>query len=254
MGTVLIKKFLPRFLFVGVLALALTPLLTYAADFVPLAPIPNLDTSENATIGSYVNSVFLLVISVAAMLAVIRIVIGGFQYMTQTASVTKTASAVNTIRDAVIGLLLLLGSFVILSTVNEQILSLDALNFTKLGPSQAVQDAIKNADEAALARQKEVAEGAQNFSKNFQTTDYAGIVVTESVADGTNLTGSEIKQYLSACTQNNPGATATQKRARVCKTSSGSEVSRVGAFVCNPGEEYTGKTKTFLYCTKPDGG
>lgn len=211
MGTVLIKKFLPRFLFVGVLALALTPLLTYAADFVPLAPIPNLDTSENATIGSYVNSVFLLVISVAAMLAVIRIVIGGFQYMTQTASVTKTASAVNTIRDAVIGLLLLLGSFVILSTVNSQILGLDALNFTKLGPSQAVQDAIKDEENlrkgsrvfleplAADAYARSCTQGGGTL--NLGTTlvcQFKGTKRYQPISDPKSCTGK--KGYLVSCT------------------------------------------------------
>lgn len=126
------SRLLPIALAVMVVLLVLAPSLAFAADFVPLAPIPNLDTSEDATLGSYINSVFLLIISVSAMLAVIRIVIGGFQYMTQTASVTKTASAVNTIRDAAIGLLLLLGSFIILSTLNREIVDLQSLNFSGL--------------------------------------------------------------------------------------------------------------------------
>lgn len=131
--------------------LLITPFVVFGADeFVPLAPIPNLDTGSNATLGSYINSLFFLIISVAAMLAVIKVVIGGFQYMTQTSSTSATAKARETIRDAIIGLILLLSSYLILSIINPQILSLESLRFSALSPSGQVQSLIeKNRQEAA---------------------------------------------------------------------------------------------------------
>lgn len=127
------------------------PLFAVAQEFVPLAPIPGLDTSDDATLASYINSVFYLLIAVAAMLAVIRIVIGGFQYMT-TEAVTTKGEAVKTIREAVFGLLLLLGTWVILATVNQDIVNLEALRFTELGPSDQVQQGINESRAEAQAR------------------------------------------------------------------------------------------------------
>ncbi len=138
------------FAFTITLLAALPALVLGADEFVPLAPIPNLDTGPNASLGSYINSLFLLIISVAAMLAVIKVVIGGFQYMTQTSSSAATSKARETIRDAIIGLILLLSSYLILSIVNPQILSLEALRFSALSPSGEIQSLIeKNRQEAA---------------------------------------------------------------------------------------------------------
>lgn len=233
------------------LVLLIAPVVALGADnFVPLAPIPNLDTGSNATLGSYINSLFFLIISVAAMLAVIKVVIGGFQYMTQTSSTSATAKARETIRDAIIGLILLLSSYLILSIVNPQILSLEALRFSALGPSDSVQGAIQQNREDALERQAEIEAGANAFAQNFTTNDVGGIVMTESVADGTNLSESERRQYLRACTQQNPGATAQKKTSKTCRhRETGAVINRVGALFCVGNEESIGQ-KTLLVCSK----
>ena len=106
-----------------------------AGEFRPLAPIPNLDTGQDATLGSYINSVFFLVISIAAMLAVLRIVLGGFQYMTQEA-VSQQQQARQTIQNAVVGLLLLLGVYLILTTINPEILNFNALRSSLSGVAE----------------------------------------------------------------------------------------------------------------------
>lgn len=236
------------------LVLLIAPVVALGADnFVPLAPIPNLDTGSNATLGSYINSLFFLIISVAAMLAVIKVVIGGFQYMTQTSSTSATAKARETIRDAIIGLILLLSSYLILSIVNPQILSLESLRFSALGPSDTVQGAIQQNRADALKRQAEIEAGAKAFAENFTTTDIGGIVRTESVVDGTDLTESEKRQYLRACTQKNQGAIAEKKTSRTCENrTTKAIVNRVGALFCNSGEAAVGQ-KIYLYCTKPSG-
>jgi len=119
---------------IALLALTILPVLATAATmvgqdpnaiFVPLAPIPVLNEGYES-LPDYLNAVFSLVIGVGAILAVIMIVYNGLQYMTQEA-VTEKKDAIGSIRGAVLGLLLLLGSFLILFVINPEILELNAL-------------------------------------------------------------------------------------------------------------------------------
>jgi len=112
--------------------LLLLPVGVFAAegDFVSLVSIPNVNYNSDSLV-EYINSIFTLVISLAAMLAVLRVITGGFQYMTSEALGAKS-EARETIQGAVFGLILLVGSWLILYTVNPQILDLSGLKFQTL--------------------------------------------------------------------------------------------------------------------------
>ncbi|MFQ5540815.1 MAG: hypothetical protein ACE5F4_01030, partial [Candidatus Paceibacteria bacterium] len=112
-----------RVLIFAILALLPLPLIAATGDFVPLSPIPNLGTSGDITLEQYANAVFMLAISVGAILAVLRIITGGFKYMT-TEAVTTKGDARLTIQNAVVGLLLLLSVWLVLSIINPQIADL----------------------------------------------------------------------------------------------------------------------------------
>jgi hypothetical protein len=97
----------------------------------PLAVgIPGVTDTKGArpSLVQYLNALFSLLIAIAAVLAVIRIVIAGFSYMTTDAWGSKE-EAVSTIRAVVIGLIVLLLSVVILKTLNPDLLRLDILQF-----------------------------------------------------------------------------------------------------------------------------
>ncbi|MEK7613331.1 MAG: pilin [Patescibacteria group bacterium] len=128
-----------------------------SGDFVPLVSLPTLDTGSTVTIAQYVNSVFVLVIILAAMLAVLRIVTGGFKYMIEE-SISAKGEARLVIQGAVIGLLLLLGSWIILTTINPQIVDLSALRFN-LTPSPETLADLERAREDA-----EIRNGRQLFN------------------------------------------------------------------------------------------
>lgn len=70
------------------------------------------------------NALLGLTVGVAALLAIIMIVIGGFQYMT-TDSAFKMGNAKERITSAIIGLLIVLAAVLILQTINPDIVSLD---------------------------------------------------------------------------------------------------------------------------------
>lgn len=76
-----------------------------------------------STFGEYMKYVIPFVIQLAAVLAVIQIVIGGFEYAVSEA-VTNKQEAKDRITQAVIGLLLGLTSYLILNTINPKLVEL----------------------------------------------------------------------------------------------------------------------------------
>jgi hypothetical protein len=76
------------------------------------------------SLGDYLNQIFQIALGILMVLAVIMIVVGGVQYMTSEAIFQKT-EAKDTITKAVTGLILGLGIFVILNTINPRLLEID---------------------------------------------------------------------------------------------------------------------------------
>lgn len=78
--------------------------------------IPDLPT--------FLNKAFELAIAIGAILAVLRILYGGMLYM-GTDTFGKKSKAKEILQDAVLGLLLLLGTYIILEQINPEILNLN---------------------------------------------------------------------------------------------------------------------------------
>ncbi len=88
-------------------------------------PVPGASAiTETSNIGQYLNGVFRLGIGLASVLAVLMITIGGLQYMTSDKIQLKTDSK-TTISNALWGLVLVLASFLLLKTINT-----DLVNFS----------------------------------------------------------------------------------------------------------------------------
>jgi|GEM_PF-4901670 len=86
-----------------------------------LAPLPGLTT---VTLTVYLEGIVRVTIGVAGILAVIMIVICGIQ-MIGSPSVSQKSESKECIWNAILGLLLAIGSWVILNTINEQLLRSD---------------------------------------------------------------------------------------------------------------------------------
>ena len=119
----------------GLSAGALLPIVAMA-DVIPLAPVPDLNGGVNS-LPEYLNAVFRVVIIVGAILAVLRIIWSGFEYMTSEA-VGQKKDARGVITAAIGGLILLIATTLILTVINPSIVNLDALNFNNLGTSEPV--------------------------------------------------------------------------------------------------------------------
>lgn len=92
------------------------------STFTPLSPIKGVvEKGSVPDPAEYFNSMYRFGIIIAAFLAVIMIIIGGFKYMS-TDSVSGKGEGREMIMFAVFGLLLILFSYILLKVINPDIL------------------------------------------------------------------------------------------------------------------------------------
>ncbi len=113
---------------------AATPQKTAPLTFTPNVPIPGLFDEKDIPIdetffGRYVSSFYIFFAGVAGILAVVVMMWGGFHYITSAGNPQKMKQGQEIISNAVIGLILVLTSYVLLRTINPNLVS---LNLTSL--------------------------------------------------------------------------------------------------------------------------
>lgn len=89
--------------------------------YTPLEPLPGVDQSGTVDFAAFLRGFFTLLLSVGGVIAVGALVLGGITYMTSEV-VGKKDEARKRIQKAVWGLLLLIASYLILNTINPQLL------------------------------------------------------------------------------------------------------------------------------------
>jgi type IV secretory pathway VirB2 component (pilin) len=112
-----------------------------SCTYVLLAPLPNpdnsgqplntYDPSQNNNIGGYLNLIIKLFIGICAVLAVIMIVVGGIEYMTSELPGLKSEGK-DRIVQAILGLLLALGAWTLLYTINPNLLDTSLKTLTSV--------------------------------------------------------------------------------------------------------------------------
>lgn len=94
--------------------------------YTPLATLPGLDTKINTTdkcaFGKYLNIMINLIIGLIAIGAMVMIVIGGLEYMTSELISSKDEGR-KRIQNAILGLVIALGSYLLLNTINPDLLN-----------------------------------------------------------------------------------------------------------------------------------
>lgn len=97
------------------------------SNYIPLAPLPNAAPAAGTNFSVYVKGLFALLIGIAAVLAVIMIVIGGVEYMS-TDAVSGKSEGKDKITQALYGLFLAIACWLILYTINPNLLNFDVIN------------------------------------------------------------------------------------------------------------------------------
>lgn len=103
-----------------------------------LAPLPIFGSVFNASgksFGDYLSIMFTFFVSFAGVLAVVMLIFGGIQYMS-TDSLSGTESGRSKMYQAVYGLIIVLASYVILNTVNPNLVK---FNFSIQGQSIEIE-------------------------------------------------------------------------------------------------------------------
>lgn len=98
----------------------LLPALVHAT-YQPLVPIPGLP-AEGVTISSYLVGLYNFLLSIVGIVAVMMLILGGMRYISSAGNASATQDAKDMIQSAVLGLFLALFSWVIISTINPDLL------------------------------------------------------------------------------------------------------------------------------------
>lgn len=113
------------------LVVLLCPDIVLGADnpntFTPLVGIPGLtDNANKRTLPEYINAVYMLTITIGALYGVVKIAFAGVKY-SMSGVVTDKSEARKDILNVLGGLAVLLLPFVVLNTINPELIRLDVL-------------------------------------------------------------------------------------------------------------------------------
>jgi len=116
----------------GAPEIPVSPPLSIDIPTIRLTDVVIHDENGNRTIdipwlADYISGLFRYAIPVAAVLAVVMMMIGGLQWLTSAGDSGKVGAAKKRITGAAVGLALILGSYLLLYTVNPELVSLRAL-------------------------------------------------------------------------------------------------------------------------------
>jgi hypothetical protein len=116
------------FLYTILCAIWVAPVAVGAQEFVPLSPsLPVGDDVYNQGLSGLLDAFLGVAVAGGAVLAVVMVAIGGFSYMTKE-SIPAVSNGKDQITNAILGLLIILGSIVILKTINPTIIRTNIFN------------------------------------------------------------------------------------------------------------------------------
>ena len=135
------RRLLPHALALGILGV---PFLVSAQQFVPLADVSpssklsQLYSTQGGDLSNFINSLFTFTLAAGAMAAVLRLAYAGYLYMGQADMWSHKGQAKTIIGDVTLGLLLLLGIYLILYQINPDIVKLNGIQQIQANPVQSV--------------------------------------------------------------------------------------------------------------------
>ncbi len=96
--------------------------LMVAQAYEPLVRLPGLPAEGEITLSQYIVGLYNFLLSIVGIVAVMMLIIGGMKYIAAAGNASIIADAKDTISNAIFGLLLALLSWVIVSTINPDVL------------------------------------------------------------------------------------------------------------------------------------
>lgn len=116
-----IKKTITSFFALLVTILVSKTTSVYAAGYIPLEPL-TIAAKNGVTLSSYLDTIFKIGIGLAGVFAVLMIVLGGIGYIGGASNPSARNEAKKKITNAILGLILASASWLILYTINPNLL------------------------------------------------------------------------------------------------------------------------------------
>ena len=111
-------------IFKAILLTCFIPTAIVLAEYIPLETLPSIGrTPPSTNLSGYLQWLFTFGISFAGIAAVAMIVVGGVQYITAYGNSSVVQSAKNRITQALLGLLLAICAWLILYTINPDLIN-----------------------------------------------------------------------------------------------------------------------------------
>jgi hypothetical protein len=166
-----------RFTKIIVLILVSLPATALAQEPAVYKPLVNILGGETPSFDAYINLLYTTSITLAALLAVVKIIIAGAKYMLSDV-ISNKGEALGEIKGALLGLLLIVGAYLILNVINPQLLTNDLTgSFNKIpvgtlaqksgiAPAQATADNNERARDDMRKKQ----EVLDDISRNRRTS------------------------------------------------------------------------------------
>ena len=108
-----------------------TPPLAQAAQFQPMVGIPGLSTTGNYTFVDLVNRLYIFLIAIGAVIGVIKIALAGVKWATSSSG-SSISDAKEDIKGVLLGLIILMVPYIVLSIINPQFANLNVLTLKPL--------------------------------------------------------------------------------------------------------------------------
>lgn len=109
---------------------------------IPTVNFSGVDFSKDGTnaaipyIAEYITGLYAYLVSIAGVVAVVMMIIGGFQYLTAGGDAGRMKAAKERITNAVAGILLTLGAYTLLNTISPQLVQLKPLSLNIVPPEE----------------------------------------------------------------------------------------------------------------------
>jgi len=107
----------------------------------PLMAVFTLPCQEKVGIGECIAEIYTVSLTLVGIVAFVQIVIGGFLVLTAAGNTSKYGEAMNRIKNAVFGIVLLFSSYLILRTINPDLIKLN-FAFKKVDQGSSVDSII----------------------------------------------------------------------------------------------------------------
>ncbi|MFA5937483.1 MAG: hypothetical protein WC822_06435 [Candidatus Paceibacterota bacterium] len=200
----------------------IVPAINTDTTYTMLAPLPGLegtiDTVDACPFGKYLNIIIKLIMGISAVLAMIMITMGGIQYITSDLVSNKEAGR-ETISHAILGLIMMLGAFLILNTVNPKLLNACLKiptvtinvspeqeqiikNREGLGKCEVITDVNSPCHPSKLAAFSGTSSATEPF--NTRAAQASAICQLESHGDPSSPVGNSPSAILDKCSDNKP--------------------------------------------------